>query len=65
MALERFLAGEQLVSSSGDVSLAKMISNNIAVCLLYVGRLKDGLQRLERDVTQDPSNIQVQLIHYL
>jgi len=58
VALERFLAGEQLVSSSGDVSLAKMISNNIAVCLLYVGRLKDGLQRLERDVTQDPSNIQ-------
>ena len=36
-----------------------MINNNIAVCLLYVGRLKEGLARLETDITQDPANIQV------
>ena len=33
----------------------------IAVCLLYVGRLKEGLERLEKDITQDPSNIQVNI----
>ena len=38
---------------------AKMISNNVAVCLLYVGRLKEGLERLQLEVTRDPTNIQV------
>ena len=39
---------------------AKMISNNVAVCLLYVGRLKEGLERLQLEVTRDPTNIQVE-----
>ena len=62
-ALERFSGAEQTLVSSADTdhSLGKMISNNIAVCLLYVGRLKEGLQRLEKDITQDPSDIQVRI----
>ena len=42
---------------------AKMISNNVAVCLLYVGRLKEGLERLQQEVTRDPTNIQVEDYH--
>jgi len=61
-ALERFLGAEQLVGSmsEGDErqQRAKMISNNVAVCLLYVGRLKEGLERLQLEVTRDPTNIQ-------
>ena len=64
--MERFLSAEQLVARIGEgdnsKAMAKMISNNVAVCLLYVGRLKEGLQRLERDITQDPSDIQVHTI---
>ena len=37
----------------------KVIRNNIAVCLLYLGRLKEGLQLLENSITADPTNIQV------
>ena len=63
VALERFLGAEQLLSSVTEgeerQQRAKMISNNTAVCLLYVGRLKEGLERLEQDVTRDPSSIQV------
>jgi len=36
----------------------KVIRNNIAVCLLYLGKLKEGLQFLENSVTSDTSNIQ-------
>ena len=61
--MERFLGAEQLLSSVTEgeerQQRAKMISNNTAVCLLYVGRLKEGLERLEQDVTRDPSSIQV------
>jgi hypothetical protein len=39
--------------------MSKVISNNIAVCLLYAGRLKDGLQVLETSITADTNNIQV------
>eukprot|EP00092_Neocalanus_flemingeri_P034874 GFUD01037949.1.p1 GENE.GFUD01037949.1~~GFUD01037949.1.p1 ORF type:complete len:922 (+),score=262.07 GFUD01037949.1:67-2832(+) len=53
-ALERFQAAEPLASGKQ----AKAISNNIAVCLLYVGKLKEGLARLETSITQDPTNIQ-------
>ena len=56
-AAEMFTEAEKLVGSSSTQS--KMINNNIAVCLLYVGRLKEGLARLETDITQDPANIQV------
>ncbi len=41
------------------VQMSKVISNNIAVCLLYAGRLKDGLQVLETSITADTNNIQV------
>ena len=54
-ALERFQAAETLASGKQ----AKAIGNNIAVCLLYVGKLKEGLSRLETSITQDPTNIQV------
>jgi len=53
-ALERFQAAETLASGKQ----AKAIGNNIAVCLLYVGKLKEGLSRLETSITQDPTNIQ-------
>ena len=56
-ATEMFTAAEKLVSPTSQQG--KMINNNIAVCLLYVGKLKEGLARLERDITQDPANIQV------
>ena len=62
-ALERFLMAETQLQASGPPAAggaeSKMISNNIAVCLLYVGRLKEGLERLEQDVTRDPASIQV------
>lgn len=62
VALERFLGAEQLVGSMSEGAerqqRAKMISNNVAVCLLYVGSLKEGLERLQQEVTRDPSNIQ-------
>ena len=38
---------------------AAAVTNNIAVCLLYVGRLKEGLQMLEGNITADPANMQV------
>ena len=61
-ALEIFLNAEKMVSNLEQAEgQAKMINNNIAVCLLYVGRLKEGLERLEKDITQDPSNIQVNI----
>jgi len=53
-ALERFQSAESLVSGA----LRKSISNNIAVCLLYVGKLKEGLEKLESCITQDYKNIQ-------
>jgi len=53
-ALERFQAAETLASGKQ----AKAIGNNIAVCLLYVGKLKEGLARLETSITQDPTDIQ-------
>jgi len=53
-ALERFQAAEALASGKQ----AKAIGNNIAVCLLYVGKLKEGLAKLETSITQDPTNIQ-------
>merc|ERR1719318_1541230 len=53
-ALDRFQAAETLATGKQ----AKAISNNIAVCLLYVGKLKEGLARLETSITQDPTNIQ-------
>lgn len=56
-ALERFQAAETLASGKQ----AKAIGNNIAVCLLYVGKLKEGLSRLENSITQDPTDIQVKL----
>jgi tetratricopeptide (TPR) repeat protein len=56
-ALDRFQAAESLASGKQ----AKAISNNIAVCLLYVGKLKEGLARLETSITQDPTNIQVSI----
>ena len=63
VALERFLGAEQLVGSVSEgeerQQRAKMISNNVAVCLLYVGSLKEGLERLQQEVTRDPTNIQV------
>ena len=58
-AAERFSSAEKLVSATSKQG--KMINNNIAVCLLYVGKLKEGLARLERDITEDPANIQVRL----
>jgi len=54
VALERFLAAEPLASGKQ----AKAISNNIAVCMLYVGKLKEGLARLESSITQDQANFQ-------
>jgi hypothetical protein len=42
-----------------ELQMSKVISNNIAVCLLYAGRLKDGLQVLETSITADTNNIQV------
>ena len=61
--MERFLGAEQLVGSMSEgeerQQRVKMISNNVAVCLLYVGRLKEGLERLQQEVTRDPTNIQV------
>lgn len=54
IALERFLEAEALAKGKQ----AKAIGNNIAVCLLYVGRLKEGLARLENSITQDQTNIQ-------
>jgi hypothetical protein len=39
--------------------MRKVISNNVAVCLLYAGRLKEGLQILETSITADTANIQV------
>jgi hypothetical protein len=44
---------------SPELQMSKVISNNIAVCLLYAGRLKDGLQVLETSITADTNNIQV------
>ena len=41
--------------------MSKIISNNIAVCLLYAGRLKEGLQVLETSITADTTNIQVNI----
>ena len=68
VALERFLGAEQLVGSVSEgeerQQRAKMISNNVAVCLLYVGSLKEGLERLQQEVTRDPTNIQVQILSY-
>ena len=58
-AAERFSSAEKLVSATSKQG--KMINNNIAVCLLYVGKLKEGLARLESDITEDPANIQVKL----
>ena len=58
-ATERFTLAEKLVSATSKQG--KMINNNIAVCLLYVGKLKEGLARLESDITEDPANIQVRL----
>jgi len=54
VALERFLLAEPLANGKQ----AKAISNNIAVCLLYVGRLKEGLARLENSITQDQTDFQ-------
>jgi len=54
-ALERFQGGLGLVSGGKQ---EKVIRNNIAVCLLYLGRLKEGLQLLENSITADPTNIQ-------
>ena len=58
-ATERFSAAEKLVSATSKQG--KMINNNMAVCLLYEGKLKEGLARLESDITEDPANIQVRL----
>ena len=62
-ALERFLMAETQLQASDPPAAggaeSKMISNNIAVCLLYVGRLKEGLERLEQEGTRDPATIQV------
>jgi len=54
VALERFQAAVGL--SSGGCTAA--ITNNIAVCLLYVGKLKEGLQLLESNITSDQGNMQ-------
>jgi len=53
-ALERFQSALPL--SSGKMN--KVIRNNIAVCLLYLGKLKEGLQLIENSITSDTSNIQ-------
>jgi len=46
-------------NNSGGVSkLEKVIRNNISVCLLYLGRLKEGLEIVENSITSDTSNIQ-------
>lgn len=54
LALERFQAAVGL--SSGGCTAA--ITNNIAVCLLYVGKLKEGLQLLESNIMSDQGNMQ-------
>jgi len=56
-ALDRFLAAEAMVEDRQSKQ-ALAISNNISVCLLYVGRLKEGLSRLEGSITGNTENIQ-------
>merc|ERR1719264_1546090 len=53
----RFLAAEAMVEDRQSKQ-ALAISNNISVCLLYVGRLKEGLARLEGSITGNTENIQ-------
>jgi len=46
-------------STSGGVSKQeKVIRNNISVCLLYLGRLEEGLKIVENSITSDTANIQ-------
>ena len=54
-ALERFQSALNLSNGKQD----KIIRNNISVCLLYLGRLKEGLEILENSITSDTANIQV------
>jgi len=56
-ALDRFLAAEAMVEDRVSQQ-ALALANNIAVCLLYVGRLKEGLARLEGTITGNTDNIQ-------
>jgi len=58
LALERFQAAAGLSGGGEGGGHSAAITNNIAVCLLYVGKLKEGLQLLEANITSDQANMQ-------